>query len=140
MRVLSGLKGTRTAAFHHSDLTDATFIMEENNNTLGKWSDGDDDWIWEIEENMIGQRSDDEEQTGRGRKRKSDEINEGSTSSTNNEDTSTDLPENNFYVVENVKQTKSKKFRMSAMDYSIRNREVRVQSIRNLITHSFRFI
>ena len=34
--------------------------------------------------------------------------------------TSTALPGENFYVIENVKQIKSKKFRMTAMDYSIR--------------------
>ena len=34
--------------------------------------------------------------------------------------TSTKLPEENFYVIENAKKVKSKKFRMSAMDYSVR--------------------
>ena len=91
--------------------------VEEKKNTLGEWSDSDDNWIWDVEENV---------QVGRGRKRKSDEVNEGaSTSSASNEvnegtSTSSTLPEDNFYVVENVKQTRSKKFRMSAMDYSIR--------------------
>ena len=88
--------------------------VEEKKNTLGEWSDSNDDWIWDVKENV---------QLGRGKKRKSDEINEGgSTSSTSNEvnegaNTSSTLPEDNFYVIENVKQTKSKKFRMSAMDY-----------------------
>ena len=91
--------------------------VEEKKNALGEWSDFDDNWIWDVEENV---------QVGRGRKRKSDEVNEGaSTSSASNEvnegaSTSSTLPEDNFYVVENVKQTRSKKFRMSAMDYSIR--------------------
>ena len=98
-------------------------IMEGNQkeNTLGEWSDGDDDWIMEIDENTLGEWSDSDDneiirnveenvQIGRGRKRKSDE---GAS-------TSTPLPEKNFYVIENVKHTKSKKFRMTATDYSIR--------------------
>ena len=91
--------------------------VEEKKKTLGEWSDSDDDWIWDVKENV---------QVGRGRKRKSDEVNEGaSASSASNEvnegaSTSSALPEDNFYVVENVKQTNSKKIRMSAMDYSIR--------------------
>ena len=97
--------------------------MEGNQkeNTLGEWSDGDDDWIWGIDENALREWSDSDDdeivrnieenvQSGRGRKRKSDE----------GPSTSTTLPEQNFYVIENVKKTKSKKFRMSATDYSIR--------------------
>ena len=106
----------------------AVFIMDNDEgfhraveNTLGEWSDGDDDWIMDVDENTLGEWSDssDDEcirnieenvQTGRGR---SDEVNEGSS-------TSTVLPEENFYVIENVKQIKSKKFRMTATDYTIR--------------------
>ena len=111
--------------------------MEKMYNTLGEWSDSDDNWIWDVEEkkNSLGEWSDSDDewiydvketvQVGRGKKRKNDEINEGaSTSSANNEvnegvSTSSPLPENNFYVVENVNQVNSKKFRMSAMDYLI---------------------
>ena len=88
--------------------------MEDN--TLGEWSDGDDDWIFDIDENSLWDWSDSEDdeiirgiqesdQTGRGEKRKSDESL---------------LPEEDFYVIESVKKTKSKKFRMSATDYTIR--------------------
>ena len=110
-------------------------IMEGNQkeNTLGEWSDGDDDWIMEIaepfniiegnqKENTLGEWSDSDYdeiirnveenvQTGRGRKRKSDETDEGSSAS---------LPEENFYVIESVKEVKSKKFRMTGTDYTIR--------------------
>ena len=92
-------------------------------NTLGEWSDGDDDWIMDVDENTLGEWSDSSDddcicnieenvQTGRGRKRKSDEVSEGAS-------TSATLPEENFYVIESVKQIKSKKFRMTAMDYTI---------------------
>ena len=97
-------------------------IMEGNQkeNTLGEWSDGDDDWVNQIVENTLGEWSDSDDdeiirnveenvQTGRGRKRKSDET-----------DHSTSLPEENFYVIENVKEVKSKKFRMTGTDYTIR--------------------
>ena len=109
--------------------------MEGNQkeNTLGEWSDGDDDWIMEIaepfnimegnqKENTLGEWSDSDDdeiirnveenvQTRRGRKRKSDETDEGSSAS---------LPEENFYVIESVKEVKSKKFRMTGTDYTIR--------------------
>ena len=86
-------------------------------NTLGEWSDGDDSWIFDVDENALWDWSDSEDdeiirnieengQTGRGEKRKSDDV--------------PTLPEEDFYVIENVKQIKSKKFRMSATDYAIR--------------------
>ena len=103
---------------------DDDWIMEIDENTLGEWSDGDDDWIMEIGENTLGEWSDSDDdeiirnieenvQTGRGRKRKSDETDEEAS-------TSTTLPEENFYVIESVKNVKSKKFRMTGTDHSIR--------------------
>ena len=84
--------------------------------TLGEWSDGDDEWIFDVNENSLWEWSDSEDdeiirgiqesdQTGRGEKRKSNESL---------------LPEEDFYEKETVKKTKSKKFRMSATDHSIR--------------------
>ena len=87
-------------------------IMGEN--TLGEWSDGDDDWIWDVDESALWEWSDPEAddiirninvQTGRGEKRKSDEPL---------------LPEKDFYEKESVTKHKSKKFRMTAMDHTIR--------------------
>ena len=99
-------------------------------NTLGEWSDNDDNWIFDVNENSLWDWSDSEadeiirdveenwsdseadeiirgveEQVGRGKKRKSDDA---------------ALPEEDFYAIEKVKQIKSKKFRTSATDYSIR--------------------
>ena len=83
-------------------------------NTLGEWSDNDDNWIFDVNENSLWDWSDSEndeiirgveEQVGRGKKRKSDDA---------------VLPEEDFYVIDSVKQIKSKKFRTSATDYSIR--------------------
>ena len=91
--------------------------VEEKNNTLGEWSDSDDDWVWDVMENdeinegeSTSSNTTENVQVGRGKKRKNDEINEGASTSS----------KNNFYVIENVKQTKSKKFRMTATNYSIR--------------------
>ena len=87
-------------------------IMDEN--TLGEWSDGDDDWIWDVDESVLWEWSDPEAddiirninvQTGGGKKRKSDGVAE---------------LEQDFYVIESVKKTKSKKFRMTATDHTIR--------------------
>ena len=81
-------------------------------NTLGEWSDDDDDWIWDVNENTLWEWSDSETddiirnvQTGRGEKRKSDESL---------------LPEQDFYEKESVTKTKSKKFRTSATDHRVR--------------------
>ena len=84
--------------------------------TLGEWSDGDDDWIFDVNENSLWEWSDSEDdeiirgiqesdQTGRGEKRKSDESL---------------VPEEDFYEKESVTKTKSKKFRMSATDHRVR--------------------
>ena len=87
-------------------------IMDQN--TLGEWSDDDDDWIWDVGENTLWEWSDSEAddiirnidaQTGRGEKRKSDESL---------------LPEKDFYEKESVKKHMSKKFRMTATDHTIR--------------------
>ena len=86
-------------------------------NTLGEWSDGDDSWIFDVDENTLGDWSDSEDdeiirnivendQSGRGEKRKSDDDE--------------DDEEEDFYIMESVKQIKSKKFRMTAKDYTIR--------------------
>ena len=86
-------------------------IMAEN--TLGEWSDGDDDWIWDVDESDLWEWSDPEAddiirnidvQSGHGVKRKSDEPL---------------LPEKDFYEKESVTKHKSKKFRMTATDHTI---------------------
>ena len=63
-------------------------------NTLGEWSDSDDDWIWDVDESDLWEWSDPEAddiirniQIGRGEKRKSDEPL---------------LPEKDFYEKESV--------------------------------------
>ena len=87
-------------------------IMGEN--TLGEWSDGDDDWIWDIDKSTLWEWSDPEAddiirnidvQTGGGKKRKSDGVAE---------------PEQDFYEIESTKKYNSKKFRMTATDHAIR--------------------
>ena len=104
-------------------------IMAEN--TLGEWSDGDDDWIWEIDESSFMEWSDPEAddiirnidetafmersdpgaddiinvQTGGGKKRKSDEV---------------PGQEQDFYQIETTKKYYSKKFQMTATDHTVR--------------------
>ena len=103
-------------------------------NTLGEWSDGDDEWIWDVDDwkwsnpeasdiirnveiddldvddwEWSDPEADDiirNVQIGDGKKRKSeDEVEE---------------IEQDFYVKESVKKHKSKKFRMTATDHTIR--------------------
>ena len=92
--------------------------MEGNQkeNTLGGWSDSEgDEIIRNINEDTLrgqsGGNEDENVQTGHGRKRKSDEVDEGGSTSTADE---------NLYVIENVKNVHSKKFNMSATRYTTR--------------------
>ena len=81
-----------------------------DDNTLGEWSDGDDEWIWDVDDwEWSDPEADDiirNIQTGDGKKRKSEED--------------VEEPEQDFYVKESVKKHKSKKFRMTATDHTIR--------------------
>ena len=88
---------------------DDDWIWDVDENTLWEWSDGDDDRIWDVDESTLLERSDHEAddiiQTGRGEKRKSDEPL---------------LLEKEFYQKESVTKHRSKKFRMTATDHTIR--------------------
>ena len=104
--IISNVIKKVTRVSHPSD------IMDEN--TLGEWSDSDDDWIWDVDESVLWEWSDPEAddiirninvQTGRGEKRKSDELL---------------LLEKDSYEKESVTKHKSKKFRMTATDHTIR--------------------
>ena len=90
-------------------------------NTLGEFSDGEDDYVFEIDENLWNNSDDDDElirnvnenevlaevtQTGRGEKRKSYEQ---------------DVESGEYYYhIESVKKHHSKKFRMTATDHTVR--------------------
>ena len=77
--------------------------------TLGEWSDGDDEWVWDVRYDNDGLENG---QLGRGEKRRGNETDDESDNS---------IPQGeNFYAIENVRQVKSKKFRTTAMDYSVR--------------------
>ena len=91
------------------------------NNTLNEWSDGEDDWLFEMiceepnvndsewydseGDDIIRNMNVDDIQTGRGEKRKSDDPL---------------VPEKDFYEIESVKNHYSKKFGMTATDHTIR--------------------
>ena len=113
--------------------------------TLGEWSDGDDDWVFDVDENNLWEWNDSQadeiirnvqesHQTARGEKRKSDEWNDSGDDEIIRGIQESDqvgrgekrksneslLPEKDFYEKESVTKTKSKKFRMSATDHRIR--------------------
>ena len=91
------------------------------NNTLNEWSDGEDDWLFEMiceepnvndsewydseGDDIIRNMNVDDIQTGRGEKRKSDDPL---------------VPEKDFYEIESVKNHYSKKFGMTATDHTVR--------------------
>ena len=113
--------------------------------TLEEWSDGDDEWVFDVDENSLWDWSDSEadeiirniqesDQTPRGEKRKnnewsdsgddeiirgiqeSDQVGRGGKKRKSDDSL---IPED-FYEKESVTKTKSKKFRMSATDHRIR--------------------
>ena len=80
--------------------------------TLGEWSDGDDEWIFDVDE-WDDPEADDiirniPEQTGEGKKRK------------NEDDDDDDKEEQDLYEIVSVKKHRSKKFRATATDHTIR--------------------
>ena len=84
------------------------FVMD----TLGEWSDDDDLWIWDVDE-WDDPEADDiirniPEQTGEGKKRK------------NEDDDDDDKEEQDLYQIVSVKKHRSKKFRATATDHTIR--------------------
>ena len=96
-----------------SDSEDDEIIRNVDEKALGIWSDSEDDEIIRnVDENTLREQRDDNEdenvQTGHGRKRKSDEVAEGPSRGGEK-----------FYVIERVKEVKSKKFRMSGTDYAV---------------------
>ena len=111
-------------------------------NTLGEWSDGEDDFVWEIAENntwsdneadeLIRNINEDEVLSERyGNNDDDDELirnvdeNEALTEGVQTgrgEKRKSDeplLPENDFYHIESVKKHNSKKFRMTATDHVV---------------------
>ena len=93
----------------------------DNYTSLGEWSDGDDDWVWEIDEEAILQRLNDgkdddpipnvsgedqeHEQTGRGVKRKAENQNVEQ--------------EQDYYQIKPVREHHSQKFNMTAKNYGV---------------------
>ena len=79
--------------------------------TLGEWSDDDDQWIWDVDEWEFSDPEADDIirniQIGEGKKRK-------------NDDDDDDDDEQDFYVKESVRRHRSKKFRATATDHTIR--------------------
>ena len=100
-----------------------------NNNTLGEWSDGEDDWVWEVDESVFlpstleewDNDGDDElirdidegavlrglrdEQTGRGEKRKAENQNVEQ--------------EQDYYQIKPIREHHSQKFNMTAKNYGV---------------------
>ena len=85
--------------------------------TLGEWSDGDDEWVWDVNEWSGSDRGD---QRGYGKKRRSSEMDNSSDDDDDDDASTSTLQGENFYAIENVRQVKSKKFRTTATDYSVR--------------------
>ena len=85
--------------------------------TLGEWSDGDDEWIFDVDEWDDPEADDiirnilDNTQTGEGKKRKNESV---------DDDDDEEQEEQDFYKIENVRKHRSKKFRATATDHTIR--------------------
>ena len=80
-------------------------------NTLGEFSDGEDDFVFETDENG----NDDEVQIGRGEKRKNESDDDDETESEDEQDEG-----QYYYVRESRRKYHSKKFGMTATDHRVR--------------------
>ena len=115
------------------------------NNTLGEWSDGEDDWIFEINEstflpqtaqpNTLGEFSDGEDdwvfEIHEGNNSKDDDLMSiidedevlnqvGRGQKRKNDDDQDEEQGQYYYEIENVKKQYSKKFRMTATNHTVR--------------------
>ena len=94
------------------------------NNTLAEWSDGEDAWIWDTDlNNTLDEWSDDEDAWARDLdsslwSEPSDIIQTGRGEKRKSDDQL--LPEKEFYQKESVTKHHSKKFGMTATDHTIR--------------------
>ena len=92
------------------------------NNTLGEWSDGEDDWIWDTDlNNTLDEWNDGEDDRvwdGDLSYQSSESIQTGRGKKRKNDEPL--IPEKDFYHKESVKKHHSKKFGMTATDYIIR--------------------
>ena len=94
------------------------------NNTLAEWSDGEDAWVWDINENnTLAEWSDGEDAWARDLdsslwSEPSDIIQTGRGEKRKSDDQL--LPEKEFYRKESVTKHHSKKFGMTATDHTIR--------------------
>ena len=105
-------------------------------NTLGEWSDGEDDFVWEIDESLWQWDNSEDDDLIRNINendilgepieadliRDSDLSNEPIQTGRGEKRKSDEslLPENDFYHMESVKKHNSKKFRMTATDHVVR--------------------
>ena len=96
----------------------------DENNTLGEFSDGEDDWIMDIDEsNTLDELSDDEDvwirELDSSLWSEPDDILQTGRGEKRKSDEPL-LPEKDFYEIESVKKRHSKKFGMTATDHIIR--------------------
>ena len=96
----------------------------DENNTLGEFSDGEDDWIVDIDEsNTLDELSDDEDvwvrELDSSLWSEPDDILQTGRGEKRKSDEPL-LPEKDFYEIESVKKHHSKKFGMTATDHIIR--------------------
>ena len=123
-----------------NDIIRNSDVNRHSMDTLGEWSDGDDEWIWDVDyEWEFNDDINRNVQDGEGEKRKNNEeaepeqdwefsdseaddiirnvqIGEGQKRKNNEEPE----PEQDFYVKESVRKHMSKKFSMTATDHTIR--------------------
>ena len=102
------------------EIDESTFLPQTTQpNTLGEFSDGEDDWVFEIHEENNSKDDDDDDLI-----RSIDEnevLNQvGRGQKRKNDDDQDEEQGQYYYEIENVRKQYSKKFRMTATDHTIR--------------------
>ena len=90
-------------------------------NTLGEFSDGEDDFVFEIDEGVRDNSEDDDDDDGLIRSVDEDQVlNQTGRGEKRKSDDQNEEPGQYFYEMKTVRKHHSKKFRMTATDHTVR--------------------
>ena len=88
-------------------------------NTLGEWSDGEDDWVFEIDEGVWGNLEDDDDDDLIRSINEDEALNQTGRGEKRKSDDQNEEPQQDYYEIETVRKRYSKKFGMTATDHIV---------------------
>ena len=98
------------------EIDQSTFLPT---NTLGEFSDGEDDWVFEMDEDVRDNNEDDDDDLIRSID-EDEVLNQTGRGDKRKSDDQDEEPQQDYYEMKTVKKHYSKKFRMTATDHTVR--------------------